>query len=198
VKQPSLPIVTALVAGLLLAGCAQPQARGPYGDEGDAQRDIAKAEALYQQAITLIPVNRPAAEKMLRAALGFDLYNGGAHNNLGVLLLEQNRLYDAAEEFEWARKLMPGRPEPRTNLALALDRGGKHQDALEAARAALEVSPGDLPAIQTLALIQMREGLVNEATLGYLDSIAQRSSNPVWSNWAQRQRLALETKLHQP
>lgn len=195
---PLACIATVLIGTLVLPGCGEGQARGPYNSDGSAMRDITKAEATYQQAIGIIASDKEQAEKLLRAALGCDLYHGGAHNNLGVLLLNQGKLYDAAEEFEWARKLLPGSPEPRTNLALVLERGGKHQEAIDAARTALEVSPGDLPAMQTLALIQVREGLGDQTTIGYLDAIVMRCPDPVWSDWAQRQRLTLETRLRQP
>jgi hypothetical protein len=49
-------------------------------------------------------------------ALSADLFFGLAHNNLGVLYLKEDKLYEAANEFEWARKLMPGHPDPRMNL----------------------------------------------------------------------------------
>jgi predicted Zn-dependent protease len=109
-----------------------------------------------------------------------------------VLLLGEGRLYDAAEEFEWARKLLPGHPEPRVNLAITLERGGKHGDAIEAARTALEIRPGHLGAIQTLAWIQIREGLQDKSTAEYLDTIVARAEDPTWREWAGTQRLRLD------
>jgi len=70
------------------------------------------------------------AEDLLRQALVADLVYGPAHNNLGVVYLERGDLYAAANEFEWARKLMPGHPDPRTNLALTLERAGQEYRAL--------------------------------------------------------------------
>lgn len=52
------------------------------------------------------------------------MFNGPAHNNLGVLFLERGQLCKAANEFEWTRKLLPGHPDPRVNLALTLERAG--------------------------------------------------------------------------
>lgn len=179
-----------LAMGLL--GCDS-AARGPYLSTGEQQRDQVRAESLYREAKALLADEssesaRVAAEKCLREALAFDIYHGPAHNNLGVLLLKQDRLYDAAEEFEWARKLLPGNPEPRVNLAIALDRGGKHVDAIDAARAALEVAPGNLAAIETIALVQVREGLKDSSLPTYLAAIAQRG-DPVWQGWAKNQQL---------
>jgi tetratricopeptide (TPR) repeat protein len=182
-------VISAVLIGLLLGGCGS--ARGPYANDGNAKRDIAKAERIYQEALTVIERDPAAAEKLLREAMGFDLYHGPAHNNLGVLLLKQGRLYDAAEEFEWARKLLPGHPEPRVNLAITLDRGGKHGDAVDAARTALEVRPGNLPALQTLAWIQVNQGLTDDRTLAHLDQIVSRTVDPLWRTWAERERERL-------
>lgn len=182
-----------VLAALMVIGCGS--ARGPYSTDGSTTRDVAKAEDHYQSALAALavtPSDDQSAETLLREALGYDLYHGAAHNNLGVLLLKQDRLYDAAEEFEWARKLLPGHPEPRVNLAIALERGGKHADALDAARTALEVRPGNLPAIKTIAVIQIREALTDDTTRVHLDAIITRSNDPVWRAWAERERLKLD------
>jgi Tfp pilus assembly protein PilF len=192
--KPPHGILAAVVMLAALSGCGG--ARGPYASNGEQARDIQQAANRYQSAVAVIDSDPAAAEDLLREALGFDLYHGAAHNNLGVLLMEKGRLYDASEEFEWARKLLPGHPEPRVNLAIALHRGGKVLDALAAARTALEVRPGDLPALQTLAYIQVREGLANAETIADLDTIALRSGDPHWTSWARRQRALLEAKVH--
>lgn len=179
-----------LLSLTFLVGCGS--ARGPYSDDGSAHRDIAKAERVYQEALAVIDKDATAAEKLLRDAMGFDLYHGPAHNNLGVLLLKQGRLYDAAEEFEWARKLLPGFPEPRVNLAIALERGGKHADAIDAARTALEVRPGNLPALQTLTYIQVNQAMTDDHTLANLDRIVARSVDPLWRTWAELHRDRLQ------
>lgn len=185
-NRPLLIVITALV----MVGCGP--ARGPYAQDAGQPRDIVRAEAAYQQAVACVGTDAEDAEKLLREALGHDLYHGPAHNNLGVLLLRRDRLYEAAEEFEWARKLLPDHPEPRLNLAITLERGGRFADALEAARAALEVRPGHLPSIQEIALIQVREGFCDDQTGGRLDTIVARTTDPSWRDWARRQRLTLD------
>ncbi len=180
------PLATLLMGLSLLTGCGS--SRGPYSDNGSQQRDIVQAERVYQEALLVIGEDGEEAERLLRQAMGFDLYHGPAHNNLGVLLLKKGRLYDAAEEFEWARKLLPGHPEPRVNLAITLDRGGKHADAIDAARTALEVRPGNLPAIQTLTFIQVNQALTDDRTIANLDAIVTRTIDPLWRTWAEQQR----------
>lgn len=184
-----LPVPLLALLALALAGCGE---RGPYQTDGQQQRDIQKAERVYRQALAEVEAEDWAgAEARLRETLTLDLYHGPAHNNLGVLLLKQGRLYDAAEEFEWARKILPGHPEPRLNLALTLEDGGRHQEALQAALGALEVRPGYLGAIQAIAWIQVTEGLTDETTPGHLDQLIARTDDPLWRDWAHGARLRL-------
>jgi tetratricopeptide (TPR) repeat protein len=186
----------AVLACLLIGGCGD-TTRGPYSDRAAQPRDIGKAEALYQQALADIH-DAAKAQELLRRALDCDLYHGAAHNNLGVLLLREDRLYDAASEFEWARKLMPGHPEPRANLAIALERGGRHVEAIEAARSALEARPGHLGAMKALAMIQIRQGTVDAGTDECLLAIVTRAEEPAWRAWAERQRLRLAAAAPAP
>ena len=49
---------------------------------------------------------------------------------IGVIYLDRGEHYEAASELEWARKLLPGHPDPRVNLALLYERAGRTPDAL--------------------------------------------------------------------
>ena len=73
-----------------------------------------------------------------------------------MVFLKQGRQYEAANEFEWARKLMPGHPDPRVNLAMTLEKAGKVEDALASYGAALEVYAGYLPAVQGMARLTVK------------------------------------------
>ena len=177
-----------IATALALSSCGS-TARGPYAPDAQQQRDEAKANKLYHEVVLILDSDPEAAEKQLREVLGWDLYHGAAHNNLGVLLLKKGKLYDSAEEFEWARKLMPGHPEPRVNLAIALERGGKSVQAVEAAETALEIVPGNLPAMQMVAYIRIRDGAQTAVTKEQLRTIISRTESPEWRDWARR-RLA--------
>ncbi len=131
------------------------------------------------------------AETLLREALAADLYHGPAHNNLGVVLLKRGDLYAAAAEFEWARKLMPGYPDPRLNLALGLDRAGQVDGAIDAARAALEAAPEHVPSLVALASLQLRHDRTDEHTGEVLAQIAGKTDRADWREWAIRQRHRL-------
>jgi len=184
--------MTLLAVALTLGtvGCAQ-SARSPYSSTNVAvQRDTVLARELYAKVQRLDPDEREEAERLLRECLVADLYHGPAHNNLGVILLDRGVLYEAANEFEWARKLMPGHPAPRVNLAMTLERAGRFDDAISAYDAALAVFDGHLPAIQGKARLQIRSGRVDETTLAMLDEISLRGDDD-WREWARLWRMKL-------
>ncbi len=168
------------------AGC-QNAKRGPYRTLGEADQNTERARQLNSEAVDLMDSDPEAAEALLREALTEDIYFGPAHNNLGVLLLRKQDLYGAANEFEWARRLMPGHPDPRLNLGMTLEQAGKVDDALSSYKAALEVYPGHLPSIQALTRAEIRFDRTGEGTLKRLEEIAARSSDPRWHEWAREQ-----------
>ncbi len=181
--------VVALV-GLALGGCTM-RGSSPYATPREADRDSLKAQQLTQRGAELIESDPKQAERLLREALTADLYHGPAHNNLGVLYLKQNELYEAANEFEWARKLMPGHPDPRMNLALTLERAGRIDEAMDTYATALEVYANHLPTIQALARLQLRNGRTDDRTRGFLEEIALRGETPQWRDWAHHQLVRL-------
>jgi type IV pilus assembly protein PilF len=129
------------------------------------------------------------AERILCEALAADLYHGPAHNNLGVLMLKTGRLFEAANEFEWARKLLPGHPDPRMNLALTFERAGRGEEALAAYRSALEVYPGHISSLQAMTRLEMRQGVLGEETDEHLREIALRGDSEQWRRWAHHQLM---------
>src|SRR5262249_27594044 len=112
----SLIRATALcAAALLLPACRSvPPAGAAYRPASEASRNPREAQRLTAEAATLMESDPARAEELLKQALSADLFHGPAHNNLGVLMLSSTppRLYEAAHEFEWAGKLMPGHPDP--------------------------------------------------------------------------------------
>ncbi|TAJ19326.1 MAG: hypothetical protein EPO68_06490 [Planctomycetota bacterium] len=169
---------------VLVAACQSTRPRGPYEAPNEAQRDSAKAEALTREAAELLTSEPERAEKLLREALSADLYCGPAHNNLGVVFLAQGKRYDAAQEFEWAKKLLPGHPDPRVNLALCFEDAGRLDEALEHYASALEVFPGYVPAMQGAASASLRSGKSDPRLRGWLDEVALRGESDAWRAWA--------------
>jgi Tfp pilus assembly protein PilF len=163
--------VKALAVGLLLAvaGCTSADtAVGPYTPPTEATRETTKAERLNREAADLLATEPAGAEALLRQALTADLFYGPAQNNLGVVYLGQQKLYEAANEFEWAKKLMPGHPDPRVNLGLVMEAAERKDEAMASYNAALEMWSGYLPAIQGAASLVLRSGQRGRAKAGRL------------------------------
>ena len=191
-----------LTLAMLLLACAMATMGGcagapnsPYAAADPGRRDSQRAESLSREAADLVGSDPERAERLLREALAADLFCGPAHNNLGVLFLESGRLYEAASEFEWARKLMPGHPDPRLNLGLVLERGGRVDEAIEAYRSALVVAPEHLPSVQALARCQIRHNRRDTGTVAHLEKIAMDADRD-WRVWARDQLLAAHNEQH--
>ncbi|MEZ6014603.1 MAG: tetratricopeptide repeat protein [Planctomycetota bacterium] len=181
-----------LVCGALLlavwgivAGCGAPRASGPYVGDASGARDEERARSLVDEASLCMPEDPEGAERLLREALEADLFQAKAHNNLGVLLLAKDDLYGAAHEFEWARKLLPGHPEPRVNLAITLERAGQVREAEASYASALEVYPGYMPAVQGAARLAVAEGPLDDLAIQSLRRVAIEGESLEWRNWAQ-------------
>jgi len=116
---------------LVLGGCCSSSvisASDSYQPASETARNPLEAQRLTAEAASIMQDDPTRAESILRQALAADLFHGPAHNNLGVLMLNSSppRLYEAAHEFEWAGKLMPGHPDPRHNLAMTLEAAAQH------------------------------------------------------------------------
>ena len=181
-----------ITAGLSLAltalqlGCAS-QRPCSYNPATESDRNPAEAERLNQQATAIIDSDPTTAEALLRRALAADLYYAPAHNNLGTLLLKQGKLYEAAGEFEWAKKLMPGHPDPRLNLALTLETAGRTDEAIATYQTALEVYPEHIATMQALTRLQVRSGRTDDRTRPMLSEVALRGESKQWRDWARLQ-----------
>lgn len=174
---------------LLVGGCASHKVASPYTAGSELDRNPAKADQLNTRACGLIDKDPAAAEKLLRQALEADLYHGPAHNNLGTLLLKQGQLYSAAAEFEWAKRLLPGHPDPRLNLALTLEKAGRTDEAMDAYRTALEVYPEHIQTMEALARLQIKSGRTNSETPRLLSEVAMRGESERWRDWARLQMV---------
>jgi tetratricopeptide (TPR) repeat protein len=177
---------TVLLLAVLCAACRSAPV-GPYSPPKEVVRSSVEAERLTRLATEAMDDDPTEAEALLRQALTADLYHGPAQNNLGVLFLGRGELYEASVEFEWARKLMPGHPDPRTNLAITLERAGRVGEAIDAYRAALEVAPEDIAATQGIAMAVVRAGITDPGMQRWLDRIALGGESETWREWA-RQR----------
>ena len=169
------------------ASCAATSSRMPSPTHQGTAGNPKRAQALATEAMLVIESDPARAEELLRLALKADPYDGPAHNDLGVLCLRQSRLYEAATEFEAARKLMPGSPDPRLNLGLTFERAGLYERAFTAYDAALEALPTHIRTIQAVARLTLRTGRTSDRLPGMLEDIALRGETSDWRSWATEQ-----------
>lgn len=177
----------ALLTAVGVLGCSVPAPVGPYTTGTAESRDGSRAQQLTSDAVAYADADPERAEQLLREALTADLFHGPAHNDLGVLFFRQGKLYEAANEFEWARKLMPGHPDPRLNLALVLERAGHTEEAFKAFDSALEVAPEHVPTLQAYARLAVRMGRSDEKVAAMIKTIALRGEDSDWRAWASEQ-----------
>lgn len=187
---------TVLILSTMAPGACSTSS-GPRRSGDPRQRDTARAERLTREAAELVDDQPLKAERMLVDAIAADFHHGPAHNNLGVIYLAQDRLYEAASEFEWARKLMPGHPDPRLNLGLTLERGHRIDEAIDSYRSAINIAPEHLESNQALARCQLRHNRIDAELIDRLKLIAMHGI-PAWSDWAIQRRLELEAFSNQP
>jgi Tfp pilus assembly protein PilF len=175
------------LASLVLTLSACNRSLGPYAPQTEAARDSLKAQKLTQQAAK---ENDPEkAERLLREALTADIFHGPAHNNLGVIFLKKGLLFEAAQEFQWAQKTLPGHPDPRMNLALTMEKAGRTDEALTAYASALEVYDGHIPTLQAMTRLQLKSGRADEKTRSMLEEISLKGETESWRSWARGQLI---------
>lgn len=177
------------IVSLSLASCRS-TASGPYSPLAEGSRDTTAAEKLNREAADLIETAPADAEVLLREALTKDVFYGPAHNNLGVVFMNQGKLYEAANEFEWARKLLPDSPDPRVNLALTMERAGRTEDAFRSYLAALEVAPECVAAMQGASAIAVSDHRDHERLGRWLGDVALRGESSEWRSWAIKAQFA--------
>src|SRR5262249_33433540 len=140
-----------------------------------AQRDTSRASRSSAEGLTLVEARKFAeAEVKFRDAIAADPFCGPCHCNLGLTLLQQKKLYDAAWELQFACRLMPKASQPRANLGILYESAGRFTQADEALREALALSPDDLDVIGLLARVQVRQGKSSPELKNWLATIAVR------------------------
>lgn len=184
-RSPRLLLV--LMLPLVLAACnASPKdhvvkANLPERDTALARRHIERGiEAMRAHDLGL-------AEAAFRAALEADAFSGVAHNNLGKVYYHQHRLYHAAQEFQYAARLLPHHPEPRNNLGLVLEAAGQLDEAVEEYNRALAAQPDNPQLLGNLIRARVRRGDKGKEMKELLTSLVMKEDRPTWLRWAQAQ-----------
>jgi len=159
-------------------------AKDPHRDSDLARKQTDQATALIDQG------KWTEAETSLHQALDADVMYGPAHNNLGTVYLHQNNLYSAAWEFQYAAKLMPYSPQPRSNLGLVLEQAGKLDEAIDSYEQAVKIEPDNPQFVGNDARARIRRGDRDQKVRELLAKLSLIDTRPDWAQWA-RERLVL-------
>jgi Flp pilus assembly protein TadD len=109
-------------------------------------------------------------------ALTLDPKMAPAHLNLGLVLMESDPVA-AADSFRRAAELQPTESRPRYLAGTALERAGKHSEAVEQYRAALEITPKEYEYHLAIGSELLQMGQAAEAEAHFRDAVAARSDS---------------------
>ncbi|MHC5112197.1 MAG: tetratricopeptide repeat protein [Planctomycetota bacterium] len=178
----------------LIGGCADGRRAHPYvtSSPNVHPRNTYEAQRLNEEGLRAIEQDdHEQAERLFREALEADLFHASAHNNLGLVLVQQGFAYDAAWEFQYAAKLSPSAVQPRNNLGLVMEKVGQLDDAIAHYEQALELEPNSIETMSHLARAHIKSHHKTPELRSLLRKIALQTREGDWSRWARRQLLTL-------
>ena len=151
-----------------------------------------QAQELFQQALAA-GADPKRQEDLYRQAIGLVHDLGKAHNNLGLLLLDQERYEEAMPELREAVKELPESAEPRFNLGYAYELIGRLPEAEDEYAGAVRLSPQEPDYLESLARVYIKR----QASLGRARSLLERALahevRPDNVTWIHEQFKALDT-----
>jgi tetratricopeptide (TPR) repeat protein len=200
-----------LVVGLLLAAALLPglgcngrsTAIDPPGEyrtiTADPRRDTAAARRFNQTGLEHLTKGEIAkAIDAFKAALTADVTFGPAHNNLGKAYYLQQDYYQAAWEFEYAIKQMPGQPQPHNNLGLVYEAVNKLDEAVQCYDQALRLDAQNPEYLGNAARARVRRGDRDDDLRELLTKLILRDTRPEWVSWARRTLALLPNPTTRP
>jgi len=170
-KNPKLTVITLPNEGEQITSAQQLAIKAQSSDDPDEAID------LYRQAV--------AAYSDLPAAW----------NNMGVLLLGEGRLMEAAEAFGSAAERTPNDPRPYFNLGLTWDRAGYLETALEHYSNALKRDNRYLPALRGAIKTETRLGASSPILVDRLKKALFLERDPKWREYFELQKSWAEAEV---
>ena len=172
----------------LAGGCARirhPRLQGYETIKASPTRNTRMAKAKHAKAIVLLEAGQlSAAEQMVNEALLEDREFGPAHNTLGKIYFDQQKLYLAAWEFEFAIKAMPSRAEPLNNLGLVMEEVGQFNEAVNYYSEARLLDEENAEYLGNLVRAMIRRGDDPLSMQNLLQDLVLADSRPDWAKWA--------------
>ncbi|MFO0375649.1 MAG: tetratricopeptide repeat protein [bacterium] len=199
-RSASLPATLMLVLASLgaafgPAGCATSPRDPSVMEAENIRRSMGVAEA--GERLTEAGKYEDALDKF-REAVILNRRNFAAWNNLGVVLMEQNRALEAAEAFRTASELAPGDARPLKNLGDLWQKQGYLAEAAEFYYKAIEVNPDYLEAYREAVRV---DHLRENRTFAAKDRVREallREQDPAWREFFRRQKVLLDQAVPDP
>jgi len=116
-------------------------------------------------------------ETLFRHSLTASSGNYVAHNNLGITLIEQGDLNQAAGHYSEAQKIRSD-GVTNVNLGSALAKQGKNEEAMKYFEESLRLNPNYAEAHNNLGNLLMQQGSANEAMAHYLKAVQLKPDLP--------------------
>ncbi len=133
--------------------------------------------------------NLEKAERLVQESLIADVTYGPAHNTLGRVYFEQGKLYLAAWEFEYARRMMPDQPEPINNLGLVFEAAEKLDIAIAHFEEAHALAPNTPDYLGNLLRAKLKRGDDESDLAPLAQKLVFIETRSDWAHWA-REMLA--------
>jgi protein O-mannosyl-transferase len=118
--------------------------------------------------------SKALTERALRVTTG----NYFAHNNLGNVLLDEDKPAEAAREFQQSTALEPNDPGVFNNLGQAYAMQGKLDEAITMFYAALRLNPNHAHAHHNLGNVLLQQGKPTEAIPEFKAALRANPENP--------------------
>ena len=177
------------LCAVVLGGCATPLGPAAYRTlPATSSRDRTAAREANERGLGFATTGRyDLAEKAFREALRSDVTFAAAHNNLGLVLLETRRFYEAALEFQFAGKLNPSASEPVINLARLYESLRWCEPAINQYEKALALDGDNVEVMGRLAYLYATAGHDSGAAENLLRQLLRDSGDDKWKAWAMAQ-----------
>lgn len=186
-----LILFSALFAHPLAMGCSvtpEPEAAPIAGQRADRAHQLASRAYRHEDPSAAMALYVRSIDELSSYA--------AAWNNLGVLLMEQNRNLEADEAFEVASRSDLNDPRPTYNRGLLYHQLGHFQEARQYYAETLDRDPSYAPALLGHIQCEVYERIATEETLERIDTALQLVNDEEDLQSLKIQRLNIEHSLH--
>ncbi|MEO1583227.1 MAG: tetratricopeptide repeat protein [Planctomycetota bacterium] len=193
-SRPALALTACLTAAATaLVGCSGSGSSGASpavgGTVAEARELTARGDRAFQEA------DYEQAESLYRRSLSIMSDQPGALNNLGNVLVAQQRYLDADEVYKLAIEIDSTRPEIFSNRGRLYLQAGYPRDAIRIFDQALDADPRWMPAIRGKAKASHVLGLAENEYLGMLRQAMILESDAAWRAFFDSERARVRDAL---